>query len=186
VTATVALVKARPEPGAVGANQAAILQYARQADQLGAAVIVFPELMLTGIGPDSPAADDDLRRLADEALTDLARTLDRDGLGGRHLVVGTTGTGLANLPVNAAAVLHKGKVELEVTDQDTRPMAVFAARGQRFGLALGRAAPGGGRAGDLDAVLVLADQAAHVSDLAGNRVGPAAPEHDGLTLCRVG
>ncbi|MDR2566101.1 MAG: hypothetical protein LBC97_08610 [Bifidobacteriaceae bacterium] len=181
MAATVALVKARPGPGEVAANEAKILQYARRAGQLGAAVTVFPELMLTGVGPSDLGAGDDLRRHADQALTRLARALDREGLGGRHVVVGTTGTGLADRPTNAAAVLHKGKVALATASSDHADDAVFSARGHRFALAIGRV-PGPVRAVAADAVLVLADGLAYAADQAGHPISPAPADHEGLTL----
>jgi hypothetical protein len=184
VTATVALVKARPGPGEIAANAAKILDYARRADRLGAAVTVFPESMLGGIGPDDPGAGDDLRRRGDEALTTLARTLDREGLGGRHVVVGATATGAADRPVSAAAVLHKGKVALAWAGSDSPAEAVFAASGRRFGLATG-GPPRRGQDG-VDAILVLARGVAYVTDGSGHVISQPPAGHEGLTLWLAG
>jgi hypothetical protein len=212
VTVTIALVEVRPGAGEVAANEATILRYARQADRLGAAVTVFPASMLTGVGADDPRAGDGLRRQADEALTRLALGLDREGLGGRRVVVGTTGTGVSDMPTNAAAVLHKGRVALSVTDQTSLSDAVFPAHGLRFGLAVGSApgqagpGPGDPDGGDPDgagrsdstgrrnaddqdglaAILVLGDGLAYGAAADGHRISPPAPSHEGLTLWELG
>ena len=118
MSATIAFVKTTPGPGEIAPDAARILQFGRRADQLGAAVTVFPRAMLNGSGPSVPMA-----------IAQLARTADREALGGRYLVVGTTGIndatsatapdgvakdGAAPLD-DAAVVVHKGRVALTVT-----------------------------------------------------------------------
>jgi predicted amidohydrolase len=173
----------------LAANAAKILEYAQRADRLGAAVTVFPELMLTGIGPDDPAAGDDLRRGADQALTRLAQVLDHRGLGGRHVVVGTTGTGRQDRATNAAVVLHKGKVALATTAAGplSGPLsgAVFAAHGHRFAVAVGQAR-NPEAAGAVDAILVLADGLAYAADPSGRLIAQPAAGHEGLMLWTAG
>ncbi|MDR1443190.1 MAG: hypothetical protein LBJ02_12580 [Bifidobacteriaceae bacterium] len=200
MTATVAFVKTQPGPGEVAANAAEVMLHVQRASQLGATVTVFPELMLTGLPPASPGAGDSLRRQANQAVSLLARTLDQEGLGGRHVVVGTTTTGPYDQPVGAAVVLHKGKTALTVTSQTASPDAVFAAHGHHFGIALDSAgswppadtaAPDGTDAPDggpalADAILVLADGFAYAASRGGARISPAPAGHEGITLWTIG
>src|SRR3984957_12506301 len=115
----VGLAQVNVTVGDLAGNAEIIVEWTRRAAARGARVVVFPEMALTG----SPGEDRALRASFVEAsiatLRDVAERLNVEGLGGVAVVTGyldrragvAPRTGLpAGAPLDAAAVLHDGRV----------------------------------------------------------------------------
>ena len=106
--------------GDLDGNAALVRSQARQAHDLGADLVVFPEMTLTGYPVEDLALRPSFQDASVACLHELARELDVDGLGALICVVGyldhldETDLGIAGrprrAPVNAAAVIHGGRV----------------------------------------------------------------------------
>lgn len=120
--------------GDLEGNAAAVLQWTRHSVEQGAHLIAFPEMMLTGY----PVEDLALRRSFVEAsrtaVRDLARRLADEGLGEVPVVVGYLDRceqaqprygQPAGAPQNAAAVLHRGEVQLTFAKHHLPNYGVF-------------------------------------------------------------
>jgi len=91
--------------GGIKVNQKKIIQTAENArDQLGADVIVFPELTVTGYPPEDLLLRSDFIKQANQAVLDIAETVK-----GIDIVIGYPEQGTDCL-YNSAAVLRDGKV----------------------------------------------------------------------------
>jgi NAD+ synthase (glutamine-hydrolysing) len=118
MTLTVALAQVNPRVGDLSGNAAMIRNFSKKASELGASLVVFPEMVLTGY----PIEDLSLRRSFQEAskkaLNQLVKDLVHDGLSDLTVVVGyldATGEDAslgipAGGPQNAAAVIRNGQV----------------------------------------------------------------------------
>lgn len=100
----VALVQMNPTVGAVAANAANIVQFARDAAAAGAAVAIFPEMALSGYPPDDLALRPRFMDAVMAELEKLAADLPADLL----VVVGTPLREGDQL-FNAAALYHGGR-----------------------------------------------------------------------------
>ena len=100
----VALVQMNPTVGAVAANAANIVQFARDAATAGAAVAIFPEMALSGYPPDDLALRPRFMDAVMAELEKLAADLPADLL----VVVGTPLREGEQL-FNAAALYHGGR-----------------------------------------------------------------------------
>ncbi|MDF7664054.1 NAD+ synthase [Bifidobacterium sp. ESL0763] len=78
--------------GDLNGNAAAILQFARMAAMNDAQVVAFPEMTVTGYPIEDLAFRATFRAAAAGKAEQLAKTLEREGLGGLYVVVGTVGT----------------------------------------------------------------------------------------------
>ena len=106
--------------GDLDGNAALVRSQARQAHDLGADLVVFPEMTLTGYPVEDLALRPSFQDASVACLHELARELDVDGLGALICVVGyldhldETDLAIAGrprrAPVNAAAVIHGGRV----------------------------------------------------------------------------
>ncbi|OCI30914.1 NAD+ synthase [Oerskovia enterophila] len=109
--------------GAIDQNTAKILEWTRRAAGEGAHVVAFPEMTLTGYPIEDLALRASFRRAAWAAAADVAAQLEREGLGGVTVVLGTVGTAgtpdtperaasgaPADLPTNRAVVIQHGEV----------------------------------------------------------------------------
>jgi NAD+ synthase (glutamine-hydrolysing) len=112
--------------GAIDQNTAAVLEWTRRAAGEGAHLVAFPEMTLTGYPIEDLALRASFRRAAWDAAADVAAQLEREGLGGVTVVLGTVGTSgpagapgaaereasgaPADLPTNRAVVIQHGKV----------------------------------------------------------------------------
>ena len=115
-----ALSQANTVVGDLVGNAAIIRAQAREAAAQGADLVVFPEMTLTGYPVEDLALRPSFQDASVATLHTLARNLDADGLGALICVVGyldhldETDLGIAGrprrAPVNAAAVLHGGRV----------------------------------------------------------------------------
>ncbi|WP_299955460.1 NAD+ synthase [uncultured Modestobacter sp.] len=130
----VALAQVDTRVGDLAGNAELVVDRTRQAAGRDAHLVVFPEMTLTGYPAEDLVLRESFARASEQALVDLAATLDAEGLGGTAVVVGylahTEGSGPAPVdqaptdaddspgdanprrgaPRNAAALLHGGTV----------------------------------------------------------------------------
>lgn len=106
----IALAQVNAAVGDLDANAAAVRAAVARAAEAGAAVVLLPEMVLTGYPVEDLALRGSFQRATAERLTALAADLAADGLGALHVVVGTLGTAADGRPTNTAAVLHDGAV----------------------------------------------------------------------------
>jgi NAD+ synthase (glutamine-hydrolysing) len=120
-TLRIALAQVNATVGDLSGNADKVLEWTMRAAEQGARLVVFPEMMLTGY----PVEDLALRRSFVDAsiatLEELAVNLAAEGLGGVTVVVGYLDrlagqqprVGVpAGSPLDAAAVLHGGKIAI--------------------------------------------------------------------------
>ncbi len=118
-----ALAQVDPTLGDLPANAALVRAWSAKAQDAGAHVVAFPEMVLTGYPVEDLALRSSFVEASRTALTQLARDLRTDGLGELAVVVGyldrmDPGQALdtskvfvpKGRPQNAAAVLHRGQV----------------------------------------------------------------------------
>ncbi|PWW24821.1 NAD+ synthase (glutamine-hydrolysing) [Geodermatophilus normandii] len=132
----VAMAQVDTRVGDLEGNAALVVEWARRAASDGAHLVVFPEMTLTGYPAEDLVLRESFARASEQALTDLAGTLEREGLGEVAVVVGYLAhtEGLAGVdtppsdeetldderpgdanprrgqPRNAAALVHGGRV----------------------------------------------------------------------------
>ena len=104
--------------GDLKANTRAVVDWSRQAADAGAALVVFPEMTVTGYPIEDLALRASFRRGAEQALVRTANELAAAGLGDLAVVVGTVGekTTREHLaapprPTNQAVLLQHGPVQ---------------------------------------------------------------------------
>ena len=117
---SIALAQVNPTVGDLAGNSSIVLSTAADAAGLGADLVVFPEMVLTGYPVEDLALRPSFQDASRAALADLATALADAGLGGLTCLVGyldfldedaTTTTGRPRrAPVDAAAVLRDGLV----------------------------------------------------------------------------
>ncbi len=113
-----AMVQGNPTVGDLEGNSALVLKGVADAVARGAQLVAFPEMFVTGYPVEDLALRPSFVEASRAALDRLARTLVEQGHGGVPVVVGFLDRldaqerlGLPrNLPQNAAAVLHEGRV----------------------------------------------------------------------------
>jgi len=114
-----ALAQVNPTLGDLVGNSHLIRTYALHAKQAGAHVVAFPEMVLTGYPVEDLALRPAFRSSSLQRLHALAKELAEDGCGKLLVIVGyldqdetlTDRVGRpSGSPVNAAAVIHQGKV----------------------------------------------------------------------------
>lgn len=106
----IALAQLDPTVGDLDANAGAVRRAAAEAARAGAALVLAPEMVLTGYPIEDLAVRRSFQRAAADRLERLASELVTDGLGGLHVVLGTLGTAADGRPTNALADLHAGAV----------------------------------------------------------------------------
>jgi len=116
-TLRLALAQANATVGDLEGNSVKILQMAKEAEQAGAHLVAFPEMMLTGYPVEDLALRPSYQHASIAALDRLAGDLQTSGMADLVAVVGyldciETGPSHAPVssPVNAAAVLHQGRI----------------------------------------------------------------------------
>lgn len=106
----IALAQINNTVGDLDANAAKILDFARHAERVGAEVVAFPELALTGYPPRDLVEKHSFLERTAEALDGIAR--DSAGLN-IALIVGFVGRSAPNSAIkaqNAAAVIENGRI----------------------------------------------------------------------------
>lgn len=116
----IALAQVDPCVGDLSGNAAIVVQQTKAAVALGADLVVFPEMMLTGYPIEDLALRGSFQAASRAALTELAASLAAAECGGIAIVVGYLDADEEPEPTrpgrprggarNAAAVLHEGRV----------------------------------------------------------------------------
>lgn len=116
----IVLAQVNPCVGDLAGNAAIVLRETATAAALGADLVVFPEMMLTGYPIEDLALRASFQAASRTALVDLAEALAAAGCGGTAVVVGYLDADAEPEPAragrprggarNAAAVLHEGRV----------------------------------------------------------------------------
>jgi NAD+ synthase (glutamine-hydrolysing) len=115
---TVALAQVNPRVGDLSGNAAIIRNFSKKAAELGASLVAFPEMVLTGYPIEDLSLRKSFQDASKKALNQLAKDLVLDGLKDLTVVVGyldATGEDAslgvpAGGPQNAAAVIRNGQV----------------------------------------------------------------------------
>src|SRR5258708_15628918 len=117
----IALAQVNATVGDLSGNSDLVVEWTRRAADQGAAIVVFPEMMLTGYPVEDLALRKSFVDASIAALHGLAADLATEGLDGVAVVIGyldrRTGqqprVGVpAGAPLDAAAVLHGGTVKI--------------------------------------------------------------------------
>ncbi|WP_188192977.1 NAD+ synthase [Nonomuraea sp. SYSU D8015] len=114
----IALAQTNPAVGDLTANADKLLAWTRDAADRGAHLVVFTEMFLTGYPVEDLVLRTSFVDASIRTLEEVARRLEREGLGDLPVVVGYVDrAGLAprvgqpkGAPLDAAALLHKGEV----------------------------------------------------------------------------
>ncbi|MDP4746209.1 MAG: NAD(+) synthase, partial [Candidatus Nanopelagicales bacterium] len=115
---TVALAQVNPRVGDLSGNAAIVRNFSKKASELGASLVAFPEMVLTGYPIEDLSLRKSFQDASKKALNQLAKDLVLDGLQDLTVVVGyldSTGEKAslgvpAGGPQNAAAVIRNGEV----------------------------------------------------------------------------
>ena len=130
----IALAQTNSTVGDLDGNAARIAEWTLRAAEQGAALVVFPEMMLTGYPVEDLALRASFVDASITALSGAAQRLDADGLGGIAVVTGYLGrrTGVAprvglpaGAPLDAAALLHGGRVVVTTAKHHLPNYGVF-------------------------------------------------------------
>ncbi|WP_297082897.1 NAD+ synthase [uncultured Demequina sp.] len=109
-TLRVALAQINPCVGDIAGNAALVIDRCRAANSLGAHLVVFPEMVVTGYPIEDLALRESFQRAAAGAVESIATDLAAAGLGDLTVVIGTLGVSRAGKPFNQAAVVRDGDV----------------------------------------------------------------------------
>jgi len=115
---SIALAQVNPTVGDLEGNSALIKSFTKKAHELGATLVVFPEMVLTGYPIEDLSLRKSFQEASKSALLKLATDLKNQGLADIYLIVGyLDATGEKNTlgvpagsPENAAAIIHNGQV----------------------------------------------------------------------------
>jgi len=130
----IALAQTNSTVGDLDGNSARVAEWTLRAAEQGAALVVFPEMMLTGYPVEDLALRTSFVDASIAALAATAQRLAADGLGGVAVVTGYLGrrTGLpprvglpAGAPLDAAALLHGGQVVVTTAKHHLPNYGVF-------------------------------------------------------------
>ncbi|MFF7363018.1 NAD+ synthase [Streptomyces sp. NPDC008125] len=120
--------------GDLTGNADTIVRWTRHAAELGAHLVAFPEMVLTGYPVEDLALRSSFVEASRSALRALAARLDAEGFGELPVVVGHLDRSEhaaarygqpAGSPRNAAAVLHKGRIALSFAKHHLPNYGVF-------------------------------------------------------------
>ena len=124
-----AMAQINPTVGDLAGNSAQILEKVQQAKDLGAHLVVFPELALTGYPIEDLALSKDFLNDSGKALENLAKELAKRGQGHIRVVVGHPA--LAKNPTswaigqNCASLIFDGKVQASYAKHHLPNYSVF-------------------------------------------------------------
>ena len=101
----VALAQINPTVGDIVGNGELIAESVKEAKKSGAAIVVFPEMVVTGYPVEDLALRPSFQMASKEAISKIAREIDGDIVA----VVGYLDTSSEGKPQNAVAVIHDGQ-----------------------------------------------------------------------------
>ncbi|MFA7267696.1 MAG: nitrilase-related carbon-nitrogen hydrolase, partial [Candidatus Nanopelagicales bacterium] len=127
-TVRIASAQVNTTVGDLQGNVELILRECHRGGALGADVIAFPEMAVTGYPVEDLALRPSFQAAAVAATTELAAQLARDGLGHIAVVVGSLATAPDGRPQNVAAVLRAGVVERTYAKHHLPNYGVFDER----------------------------------------------------------
>ncbi len=129
-----ALAQMNPIVGDISLNASAIVEHVAQAHGGGAHVVVFPEMVITGYPVEDLALRPSFRHASKAAISELAKTVKKEGHGELVLVVGYLDevSGAINrlgqpegAPQNAVAIIHDGMVKARYVKHHLPNYGVF-------------------------------------------------------------
>ena len=106
----VALAQINPTVGDLKNNAELVSKYAFDAANAGAAVVVYPEMVLTGYPVEDLATRPSFRAASITAVNELAARINNEGNGDLTLLVGYLGQSDAGKPQNCVAVIYRGEI----------------------------------------------------------------------------
>jgi NAD+ synthase (glutamine-hydrolysing) len=106
----VALAQINPKVGDFHGNSDLIYTYAQRAQEAGAHLVLYPEMILTGYPVEDLALRATFRAASKNALTEIAMRLLAGGLGEMVCVIGYLAESATQRPQNAVAVIYRGKI----------------------------------------------------------------------------
>ncbi|GGS87905.1 NAD+ synthase [Nonomuraea spiralis] len=129
----IALAQTNPTVGDLAANAERLVTWTRDAAERDAHLVVFTEMFLTGYPVEDLVLRTSFVDASIRTLEEVARRLDREGLGDLPVVVGYVDrAGLAprvgqpkGAPLDAAALLHKGEVVVRTAKHHLPNYGVF-------------------------------------------------------------
>lgn len=112
----IALAQINPRLGDIAGNSSLVKEYAAKAQSMGAHLVLFPEMVITGYPIEDLAHRESLQRASKEAIHLLARELEESGMGEMAIVLGYLDQASASAShspsaANSAAILHRGEVK---------------------------------------------------------------------------
>ena len=106
----VALAQINPTVGDLSKNADLVSKYAFDAANAGAAIVVYPEMVLTGYPVEDLANRPSFRSASLEAIELLAKRINNEGNGDLTLLVGYLGQSESAKPQNCVAVIYRGEI----------------------------------------------------------------------------
>lgn len=105
-----ALAQINPKVGDFQGNSDLIYTYAQRAQEAGAHLVLYPEMIMTGYPVEDLALRATFRAASKKALTEIALRLMAGGLGEMVCLIGYLAESPSQRPQNAVAVIHRGKI----------------------------------------------------------------------------
>jgi NAD+ synthase (glutamine-hydrolysing) len=106
----VALAQINPTVGDLSKNADLVSKYAFDAANAGAAIVVYPEMVLTGYPVEDLANRPSFRSASLAAIESLAKRINDEGNGDLTLLVGYLGQSETAKPQNCVAVIYRGEI----------------------------------------------------------------------------
>ena len=106
----VALAQINPTVGDLSKNADLVSKYAFDAANAGAAIVVYPEMVLTGYPVEDLANRPSFRSASLAAIESLAKRINNEGNGDLTLLVGYLGQSESAKPQNCVAVIYRGEI----------------------------------------------------------------------------
>src|SRR6187551_2358055 len=124
----IALAQVNPCVGDIAGNSALIVGACRAADAAGARLVLLPEMVVTGYPIEDLALRESFQRAAAAAVSEIAQTLEAEGLGHLTVAVGSLGTTPDGRPTNRAHVVRGGTTVAQYDKHHLPNYGVFDER----------------------------------------------------------
>jgi len=125
----VALAQMNPRLGDIPFNSALVMEYAQKAQSMGAHLVLFPEMVITGYPIEDLAHRQTLQESSARTVEALAKSLQDGGMGEMAIVVGYLDHGSPEIgkssALNRAAIIHRGEVKARYTKRHLPNYGVF-------------------------------------------------------------